>query len=191
MKLRRTLPLLLTALLAFAVLPSCDKDPLNNGTSNNGNNGNNGENNGSGDNTGGSGNDGGYTAEEGLAYVFDGSCIPEVHISVTPDQWNALLKAYDADSNTSTYISCDVLYDKNGEQTLIKDCGLRLKGNTSRRRPEGYSGQMHEAGNTDWHHCHFQLNFTKNFKDTDHELHGVKKLYLKWFKDDPAYVREL
>ena len=39
MKLRRTLPLLLTALLAFAVLPSCDKDPLNNGTSNNGNNG--------------------------------------------------------------------------------------------------------------------------------------------------------
>ena len=109
MKLRRTLPLLLTALLAFAVLPSCDKDPLNNGTSNNGNNG---ENNGSGDNTGGSGNDGGYTAEEGLAYVFDGSCIPEVHISVTLGQWNALLKAYDADSNTSTYISCDVLYDK-------------------------------------------------------------------------------
>ena len=42
MKLRRTLPLLLTALLAFAVLPSCDKDPLNNGTSNNGNNGNHG-----------------------------------------------------------------------------------------------------------------------------------------------------
>ena len=67
MKLRRTLPLLLTALLAFAVLPSCDKDPLNSGTAGSG--GNNGENSGSGDNTGditggngGSGNDGGYTA---------------------------------------------------------------------------------------------------------------------------------
>lgn len=198
--------MLLTALLAFAVLPSCDKDPLNSGTTNSGNNGNSGENSGendggnsgSGDNTGGitggnggSGNDGGYTAEEGLAYVFDRSCIPGIHISVTPDQWNTLLKAYDADSNTATYISCDVLYDKAGEQTHIKDCGLRLKGNTSRRRPEGNTGQMHEAGNTDWHHCHFQLNFTKNFKDTAHELHGVKKLYFKWFKDDPAYVREL
>ena len=91
MKLRRTLPLLLTALLAFAVLPSCDKDPLNSGTTNSGNNGNSGENSGensgSGDNTGdstggngGSGNDGGYTAEEGLAYVFDRSCIPGIHI---------------------------------------------------------------------------------------------------------------
>lgn len=208
-----TLSLHLAALLAFAVLPSCDKDPLNSGTTSSGetgSGGNNGENSGendggnsgSGDNTGdntggitggngGSGNDGGYTAEEGLAYVFDGNCIPEIHISVTPDQWNALLNAYDADSNTATYISCNVLYDKAGEQTRINDCGLRLKGNTSRRRPEGNTGQMHEAGNTDWHHCHFQLNFTKNFKDTAHELHGVKKLYFKWFKDDPAYVREL
>ena len=46
MKLRRTLPLLLTALLAFAVLPSCDKDPLNNGTSNSGETGSGGDNGG-------------------------------------------------------------------------------------------------------------------------------------------------
>ena len=115
-----TLSLHLAALLAFAVLPSCDKDPLNNGTTSSGETGsggnsggnsgeNDGGNSGSGDNTGditggngGSGNDGGYTAEEGLAYVFDGNCIPEIHISVTPEQWNALLNAYDADSNTAT-----------------------------------------------------------------------------------------
>ena len=40
-----TLSLHLTALLAFAVLPSCDKNPLNNGTtSSGGNNGGNSDN---------------------------------------------------------------------------------------------------------------------------------------------------
>ena len=46
MKLRRTLPLLLTALLAFAVLPSCDKDPLNSGTTSSGETGSGGDNGG-------------------------------------------------------------------------------------------------------------------------------------------------
>ena len=50
---------------------------------------------------------------------------------------------------------------------------------------------MHTAGQSNWHHCHYQLNFTKYNKDVAHELHGVKKLYLKWFKDDPMYVREV
>jgi len=44
---------------------------------------------------------------------------------------------------------------------------------------------------TDWHHCHFQINFRKYNKDSQHELHGVRKVVLKWFKDDPCYVREL
>ena len=49
-----TLSLHLAALLAFAVLPSCDKDPLNNGTSNSGETGSGGENGGnSGKNDGG------------------------------------------------------------------------------------------------------------------------------------------
>ena len=41
-----TLSLHLAALLAFAVLPSCDKDPLNNGTSNSGETGSGGDNGG-------------------------------------------------------------------------------------------------------------------------------------------------
>ena len=41
-----TLSLHLAALLAFAVLPSCDKDPLNSGTSNSGETGSGGDNGG-------------------------------------------------------------------------------------------------------------------------------------------------
>ena len=38
--------MLLTALLAFAVLPSCDKDPLNSGTTSSGETGSGGDNGG-------------------------------------------------------------------------------------------------------------------------------------------------
>ena len=48
-----TLSLHLAALLAFAVLPSCDKDPLNSGTTSSGETGNGGNNGGnSGGNSG-------------------------------------------------------------------------------------------------------------------------------------------
>ncbi len=132
-----------------------------------------------------------YSAEEGLEYMFSGKGIPEFHVTVTLSEWNRLLAEYDRNSNTSEYISADVKYVGNGDEISISDIGLRLKGNTSRRRPEGNGGQMHEAGKTQWHHCHYQFNFTKYNKDSAHELHGVKKLYLKWFNGDPAYVREV
>ena len=49
-----TLSLHLAALLAFAVLPSCDKDPLNSGTTSSGDTGSGGDNGGnSGKNDGG------------------------------------------------------------------------------------------------------------------------------------------
>ena len=49
-----TLSLHLAALLAFAVLPSCDKDPLNSGTTSSGETGSGGDNGGnSGENDGG------------------------------------------------------------------------------------------------------------------------------------------
>ncbi len=146
----------------------------------------------SGDKDGqGDSGDGGYTAEEGLAYVFSGKDIPEFHVSVSLSEWNRLLSEYDRNSNTAESIHADVKYVGNGDEISISDIGLRLKGNTSRRRPEGNGGQSHAGDGADWRHCHYQLNFTKYNKDIDHELHGVKKLYLKWFKDDPAYVREV
>ena len=79
---------------------------------------------------------------------------------------------------------------KDNETTVIDNIGIRLKGNTSRRRPEGWKGQPHETNNTDWHHVHLGINMQKYVDDDAHTLQGVRKLHLKWFKDDPAYVRE-
>ena len=126
-----------------------------------------------------------------LDWLFDMNVLPEIRIDVTQEQWNALLEEYDRDSNTNAYIHCDVNFKSKGEEHDFVDAGLRLRGNTSRRRPEGNGGEMHQTNNTDWHHCHFMINLRKYQKDDDHELHNVRKLHLKWHKDDRAYCREL
>lgn len=128
---------------------------------------------------------------DGLDYIFDLTAIPEIHIKVSLSEWNRFLTLYDQDANTDEYIHCDATFTKNGETHSFTDAGLRMRGNTSRRRPEGNGGQMHQTDNADWHHCHFMINFRKFVKDDAHELGGVRKIHLKWCKDDPTYVREM
>ena len=129
--------------------------------------------------------------KEGYDYVWDNDVIPEIHIDISRQQWNQLLTLYDLNPYTTQYVVATATFVKEGETTVIDSVGLRLKGNTSRRRPEGWKGQMHERDNTDWHHAHFGLNLRKYVDDDAHTIQGVRKLHLKWFKDDPAYVREM
>ena len=129
--------------------------------------------------------------DEGLSYVWDESVIPEITIHITEDEWNRLLMRYDEFSNNVDYFHADFTYRKGDEVIFIEDGGIRLRGNTSRRRPEGNGGEYHDSENPDWHHCHFGINFRKFHKDKEHTLKGIRKVNLKWFKDDPCYVREL
>lgn len=126
-----------------------------------------------------------------LDQVFDMTQLPEIRVEVSLEQWNALLKEYDRNSDTGAYVHCDVEYTSRGETHTFNDAGLRLRGNTSRRRPEGNGGEMHKKDDTNWRHCHFMINLHKYQKDDDHELYNMRKLHLKWFKDDAAYCREL
>lgn len=130
-------------------------------------------------------------SDPGIAYMWDESVIPEITISITEEEWNNLLFRYDEFSHNVDYFHADFTYKKGSEVTQISDGGLRLRGNTSRRRPEGNYGESHNSSNPDWHHCHFGINFRKFHKDSDHTINGIRKVNLKWFKDDPNYVREL
>ena len=132
-----------------------------------------------------------HVGHEGLSYIWDENVIPEITISVSVDEWNRLLSLYDQNNSTKEYIHCDITYKKGSEVTTVSDAGIRLRGNTSRRRPEGNGGEKHKSGNADWHHCHFGVNLRKFNKDGDHEIKGIRKFNLKWFKDDPCYAREL
>jgi spore coat protein CotH len=129
--------------------------------------------------------------EAAYSYVFDSSVIPEIHLTFTEEEWNKLLKAYDRDPGNNDFVRCNVLYVKGDDSREIPGAGIRLRGNTSRRRPEGSNGRMHDNKNPDWHHCHFSLDFHYYEKNYLHTVEGVRQVDLKWFKDDPAYVREI
>ena len=128
----------------------------------------------------------------GLSYIWDESVIPEITINVSLDEWNRLLGLYDQNSQTKEYVYCDVTYKKGSDTHFIEDAGIRLRGNTSRRRPETHKNDgKHVKDRADWQHCHFGINLRKHVKDGDHEIMGIRKFNLKWFKDDACYVREL
>lgn len=131
------------------------------------------------------------TGNEGIMYVWGGDEIPEITIHITKDEWNRLLARFDEFNHNADYFHADFTYKKGNETIFIEDGGVRLRGNTSRRRPEGNTGENHNTDNADWHHCHFGINFRKFHKDSEHTIHGIRKVNLKWFKDDPCYVREL
>ena len=134
----------------------------------------------------------GRTMKTAHDYVWDYDAFPEIHLEISLSEWNRLLQAFDADPNTNEYILAHCTYRVNGDRTEIDSIGLRLRGNTSRRRPEiAESGTLHQTDRTNWQHVHFMLNFDKFVDDSVHTVLGVKKMNLKWLKDDATYVREM
>lgn len=123
----------------------------------------------------------------GVGYIFDGSVIPEVHLDVPLDQWNGLLDAYDACEYTTRYVSCDIRYVKGDEETVLKGIGLRLRGNSTRSRPETGAGP-HEPGRAS--RCQFGLNFDYFTEGEDMRIHNSRGFRLKAFRGDPSCVRE-
>lgn len=120
------------------------------------------------------------SGERFITVLPSGGGVPQVHITVTEKDWKTLLDAYNKNSNTQAYIPVNVTYSNGSQTEQVQGAGLRLKGNTSRRYPG-------EAGNL--HHVHFGLHFSEYTKEQ--KLLGTSRLDLKWFKDDPAYCREV
>ena len=122
-------------------------------------------------------------------YVFDDTQLPKLCVSISTDEWNRLLDLYDKDANTHDYVRCDTVRLERGDGIYrCQDVGLRLRGQTSRRRPEGNAGQKHQAGKGTWRHVHFGLNCRKFTGEGD--LAGIRRINLKYPKEDPSYIRE-
>ena len=128
---------------------------------------------------------------DGAAYLFDNGTagLPSVYLKVDVDEWNRLLLAFDRDRKTRGSVHTDLSFVKGKEATVVRDVALSIKGNTSRRRPEGTAGLLHRRDSADWHHCHFGVSLDQY--RTGQMVGGVRKLVLKWFKDDGNYVREM
>jgi spore coat protein H len=126
---------------------------------------------------------------EESASLFQLEDIPEINMEVSQAAWNKLLANYDLNSKNEEYIPTKLRFTLNGVPTSLDSVGLKLRGNTSRRRPEGSPGQTHQLVNPDWHHTHFALDF-EQYK-AKQELHGLEKMVLKFANNDPTYVREI
>jgi spore coat protein CotH len=115
--------------------------------------------------------------------------VPSITLEFSLNNWNKLLQNYDLNSRNEKKVVSKFTFNSRGTTINLDSIGLKLRGNTSRRRPEGATGQLHAPTNTDWHHCHFALDFSK-YRDNQ-RFKGLNKINLKWFKDDAAYVREV
>ncbi|MDR0798858.1 MAG: CotH kinase family protein [Dysgonamonadaceae bacterium] len=124
-----------------------------------------------------------------LKYLYDIEALPSLTLEIPTEEWNLLLAYFDQNPMNEENIKGNITFVKGADTYNLSDIGIRLRGNTSRRRPEGDWEQMHNADHPEWHHVHFALNFKKFVKGQT--LAGAEKLNLKWFKDDACYVREV
>lgn len=124
-----------------------------------------------------------------LNAIFDINIVPTITLDFTVEEWNKLLTNFDIYEDNQEHVVSRVSINRSGILTQIDSIGVRLKGNTSRRRPEGEFEQPHNSIDASWNHAHFALSF-EEFRGNQ-EYMNLEKLNLKWFKDDANYVREL
>lgn len=124
-----------------------------------------------------------------LDNIFNINAVPHITLEVSTAEWNRLLASYDINPANEEYILADFDIEGSNLDSSLDSIGIRIRGNTSRRRPEGVEGQVHNPAAPDWHHAHFALSF-KKYKKTQ-RYQNLEKINLKWFKDDANYVREV
>ncbi len=132
-----------------------------------------------------------------LDEMFNLDYLSEIVIDVSLDQWNTLLTNYATYDRNEEIVRANFSYnDGNGKGVSIDNVSIRTRGNSSRRTPEDPIGGPHNAVNPQWRAAHFKIAFDK-FSDIYPEnkdrkfLDKYDGLILKWFKDDPMFVREI
>lgn len=122
---------------------------------------------------------------ESLNYIFGTDSVAEITLTISRAEWEKLCTNYDQNPKNEDCVHADFEMKKGNNTWQISDIGMRLRGNTSRRRP-----QVGEK----YYQAHFKLDFEEWLGDSGEErkLAGcMKGLNLKRFKEDPTYVREV
>ncbi|MCF0242207.1 MAG: CotH kinase family protein [Treponema sp.] len=143
---------------------------------------------------------------ENLDFIFDLNKLGTTTIIIPRSEWNTLLSNYDAYYKNEVFVHADFAFEKEGYRWLMPDCGFRLRGNTTRVRPQG-PDYTHSQGNHRWSNWQalqgagkdkyrqssFKVDFEEFLSDGEKaKLAGcMKGINLKRFQGDASYVREI
>ncbi len=142
---------------------------------------------------------------------FSPYTVGEIHLSFSLAEWNSLLNDYDTNHRNELFreASCVVTGGGLAVPARFTSVGVRLRGNTSRQRPEaGERGAPHSPASA-LQRVHFKIKFNHDFSRQEDVYGGisqevptragnkgqalfpeVKALNLKYNKDDPSAIRQ-
>lgn len=149
---------------------------------------------------------------EALDYIFDNKVLGKTTITIPRSEWETMLENYDAYYRNEVPVHADYMFEKGGKRWVLSNTGFRLRGNTTRVRPQG-PDYSHSQGNHRWSNWQalqgageekyrqssFKVSFDKFLPDdaTDEQKAAVnmagcmKGVNLKRFQGDSAYIREI
>ena len=119
-------------------------------------------------------------------YLFDLKALPEIRITVSVKDWNQFLQNFQDNPANDLYVPAQFDMLKGTDSWHRDSVGLRPRGNTSRRCAE--EAAVHSKSSS-WIPAHFGVKFTEY--DSGERFFGVDRLIFKFFKDDPAFCREV
>lgn len=126
-----------------------------------------------------------------LDSIFNPDELGEMVLVIDRSEWNKHLEYCDIDiEHEESVVAKGFYFAKDSKQWFFKDVGFRIRGNTSRRKPQDSAGNYIQS--------HFAIDFEEWLTDEDKAANLEKKLaksmrgvMLKRFKDDATYSREV
>lgn len=126
------------------------------------------------------------TRTKNLDFIFGTDSVAKITLTIKRSEWDTLLDNFVTNPKNEDCIHADFKMTKGEYTWQAEDIGMRLRGNTSRIRPQ-------QGDN--YYQAHFKIDFEEWIEDDTIEegkLAGcMKGIILKRFKDDPTYVREV
>ena len=132
---------------------------------------------------------------ESLDNIFNPDALGQIVLVFDRSEWNKHLDYCDLNINhEESVVAKGFYFTKDNKEWFFKDIGFRIRGNTSRRRPQKGNGM----NKNDYVQAHFSLDFEEWLTDEQEDA-GIEKkladcmkgLILKRFKDDGTYSREI
>lgn len=126
-----------------------------------------------------------------LKRIFDLNELPVVTLEIQENDWNSLLMAFDEDPSRNFWIPGNFVFAESLKipTQVVNNVGLRVRGNTSRSRPEGNPGELHNPNRPIWRQVSFAIQFAR-FTSTQ-RFEGLSRIDLKFIREDPTRIREV